>query len=94
MKNADDEDSPHQVGEIAEDVLSDLLDRPQRCFVEDGFIVFRDLAGYDIPLSKCNTYDKILGWQLQLSPKQGMTLDLLMQFTLIACDYHKLPIAR
>lgn len=94
MKNAEDEDAPHKVGEIAKDVISDLLDRPHRCFIEEGSIVFRDLAGYDIPLAQCNTYDKILGWQLQLSPKHGMTLDLLMQFTLIACDYHKLPIAR
>jgi hypothetical protein len=56
--------------------------------------VFRDGAGYDIPLAHCNTYEEILGWQLQLSTKQWMTLDLLMQFTIIACHHHQLTIAR
>jgi hypothetical protein len=94
MSSDDDEPSLHELGEIVEDVVSDLRDRPRRCFIEGGSIVFRDLAGYDIPLAQCNTYDKILGWQLQLSTKQEMTLDLLMQFTLMACDVHQLPIAR
>ena len=94
MSTDDDKPTSHKVGEIAESVLADLLDRPRRCFIEDGSIVFRDLEGYDIPLAQCNTYDKILGWQLQLSTKRGMTLDLLMQFTLMACDSHQLVIAR
>ena len=94
MSTDDDESTPRKVGEIMKDVVSDLRDRSRRCYIEGGSIVFRDGADYDIPLTQCNTYEKILGWQLQLSTKQWMTLDLLMQFTLMACDSHQLPVAR
>ena len=91
MKNDDDE-RPSELGKLVSEAIADLRDRPNRCFIDEGYIVFRDGAGYDIPLAKCDTYDKIFGWQLQLSEKQWMTLDLLMQFTIIACENHQLPI--
>jgi hypothetical protein len=95
MTNIDESNStPQRVGEILDDVIADLRDRPKRCFIEDGSIIFRDGKGYDIPLAQCDTYDKILAWQLQLSTKNWMTLELLMQFTLIACDYHHLSIPK
>ncbi|HEY5884664.1 MAG TPA: hypothetical protein VIT88_08250 [Pyrinomonadaceae bacterium] len=95
MSNSDDQDLKfHSLAEIGKEVLEDLRDRPNRCFIEDGFIVFRDGAGYSIALDRCNTYPKILGWQMQLSPKQWMSLDLLMQFTIIACEHHGLQISR
>ena len=94
MKDAKSDNRFREIGELVGDAMADLRDRPLRCFIDEGSIGFRDGAGYDIPLTKCDTYEKIIAWQLQLSTKQWMTLDLLMQFTLIACDHHELPIAK
>jgi hypothetical protein len=85
-----------KIGVLVSESIANLPKRAERCFVDGGFIVFRleDGTDYDIPLAQCDSYAKILAWQFHLSSKRWVTKDLLMQFTIIACDYHRLPIAR
>lgn len=88
------------ISDLVAESLADLRERNQRCFIEEEFIVFKiDLGDdsstkYEFPLSDCDTYEKVIGWQLHLSEKQWMTLDLLVQFTLIVCEHHNLSISR
>jgi hypothetical protein len=94
MNNEEDNGGFSKIGDLVAEAITRLEDRPRRCFIEEGHIVFRDGAGYSIPLAACDSYDRILQWQLQLSEKQWMSLDLLMQFTLMVCDHHGLAIRR
>lgn len=48
--------------------------------VEDGFIVINVHYKYNIEISRCDTYEKIVGWVLQLSEKTWMTKDVLEHF--------------
>jgi hypothetical protein len=75
-------------------VIERVMELPTLCYIEKDAIVFRieDLAFYDISLRQCDTYDKILGWQVLLSAKRWVDNDILFRFTTLACDYHNLPI--
>jgi len=75
-------------------LIERVMELPTLCYIEKDAIVFRieDLAFYDISLSQCDSYDKILGWQVLLSAKRWVDNDILFRFTTLACDHHKLPI--
>ncbi len=77
-------------------VLADLLKKRERCFIDGDFIVMkiRNDVLYEIALDSCNTHAKIIGWQMQLAAKRWATKERIMQFTLLACERHNLPIAR
>ena len=72
--------------------LARVLELQSLCFIEKDAIVFKieDKAVYDISLAKCDTYDKIIGWQILLSDKGWVDRGLLVRFTEVACDYHGL----
>jgi hypothetical protein len=63
-------------------VIEEILEPSELCFIKEGSIVFRieDKEVYDVHLSKCDTYPKIIGWVIHLSEKTWMTSRLLFFF--------------
>lgn len=75
--------------------LEQIQKRAENCFIQDGAVMFKvtETHTYEIPLADCDTYSRIIAWQLHLMEKNWITTDLLVSFTLHACDYHHLPIS-
>ena len=46
---------------------------------------------FDIPVSACNEYVKILAWVIQLTDKSWVTKELLDEFIHTALDHQNLP---
>lgn len=53
--------------------------------VDEGIITINVAYEYYIELNRCNTYEKILAWVLQLSEKTWMSKRVLEKFILVAC---------
>ena len=93
------EPRPRTAAQALDGWLERMKKRVEYCHIEDNAIVFRiDITDdqsttYEVPLFKCDTHEKIIGWQCHLSEKNWMTLDLLIQFTLLACRHHGLAIS-
>lgn len=49
-----------------------------------GVIVVDVAYDYEIEISRCKTYEQILGWVFQLSGKSWSTRDLLRSFMVVA----------
>lgn len=62
------------------------------CRIESGYIVFKtdEVGEYEIALSRCDTYEKIVWWTFALSEKNWMTLPVLRHFIRLACSHHGL----
>ena len=60
--------------------------------VVDDHIVINVHYEYNIPLSRCNTHEKILGWAYHLTEKTWMSRDVLRYFIQVACHKSGLPI--
>ncbi|QDO82405.1 hypothetical protein FM037_03045 [Shewanella psychropiezotolerans] len=58
----------------------------KQVFIEDGHIVINVCYEYNIPISDCNTPERIRSWVKQLSEKTWMTNKVMEQFIQIACD--------
>ncbi|WP_136799231.1 hypothetical protein [Desulfosediminicola ganghwensis] len=54
--------------------------------IENDLIILGPQGFYDIEISSCNTYEKILGWAFHLSEKTWMTTDVLRYFIRVACQ--------
>jgi hypothetical protein len=62
--------------------------------LQDGFIVIDpDHTEYNIELSRCDSYEKIIWWISHLSEKTWITVPMIEQFILLACHEHKLRAA-
>lgn len=59
--------------------------------LDDGFIVLKERE-YPIPLTECNTAEKILGKICHLSNKNWITVEVLGMFIHIACRENKINI--
>jgi hypothetical protein len=62
------------------------------CRIERGQIIFQTGGGgeYEIALSSCATYEKIVWWTFHLSEKKWMTVPVLRHFIRLACSHHGL----
>ncbi len=68
--------------------LLDKLDR--QCYIEGDCIVLNVRYPYDIELSRCITYKKILHWVCHLNRKNWMYPALSVKFIELCCEYHHL----
>lgn len=61
--------------------------------VKNGEFVISIPAGgtYEIPVSGCNEYVKILAWVIQLTDKTWVTKEILEEFMHAALDEQNLP---
>jgi hypothetical protein len=66
------------------------LDRA--CHINGDKIVFdvKGLTDYEIPLARCDTYEKIVSWTTHLAEKDWVTVDILRHFISLACSHHDL----
>ena len=60
--------------------------------VKEGHIVVNVHYEYNIPLTTCNTYEKILSWAFQLTEKTWMSTDIVRRFIVVACNESGLAI--
>ena len=62
------------------------------CRIDSGNIIFQTGEGgeYEIALSSCDTYQKIVWCAFHLSEKNWMTVPVLRHFIRLACSYHGL----
>jgi len=65
----------------------------QSVTIDNGFIVIEQPAStqYEIPLSKCQSYESILSWVLHLDEKSWITREVLTEFTKQALNASDLP---
>jgi len=84
------------MAQLKKPVLDRLLEKAKDpdCFIDGDYIVLKIRNGvtYDVPLNKCNTHAKIMGWQFQLTPKRWASKHKILVFTRLACEHHNLPI--
>lgn len=64
----------------------------KRMHVDSDYIVITIADDYDIPLEKCNTYEGILSWVLQLSEKTWIEREDLRYFIKLACEANKISV--
>lgn len=70
--------------------LLDLLDR--QCYIKGDYIVLNVRFPYDIELSRCTTYKKIIHWAWHLGHKNWVYPALLSKFIELCCKYHNLEL--
>jgi len=85
---------PKTMQELSDNFAERIKQQAESCFIEEEFIVFKfwEDNTYEVPLAECDSYKRILQWQLHLSEKQWITMETLIGFTILACDHHQLPI--
>lgn len=80
------------MAELEADYKRHVAELHRICHIDRGYIVFKigDDAEYEIALSRCDTYQKILWWTFHLTEKNWMTVPLLRHFIRLACSHHGL----
>lgn len=73
----------------------ELLNKQVR--VEGSSIVLNNkpentTGDYDIPLGRCDTQAKLLGWVQKLTEKSNITTDMIAHFIRLASDVNKIEI--
>jgi len=78
--------------EIASDYAEYRAELERARHIDDACIVLAtgDMSDYRIPLSKCNTHEKIVGWVDHLAAKRWITPLVIRQFIRAACGHHGL----
>jgi hypothetical protein len=62
----------------------------RKCVLSDGLIVLD--GHYEIPLHRCDTHAKILGWLCHLCDKRWFDTDMTKRFIRLACEHNGLEI--
>lgn len=62
----------------------------QQIKIEDDYIVVSVSYEYNIPLSECDTHERIIKWAWQLSEKNWASKEIVMTFIRVACTHHNL----
>ena len=80
------------MAELEEGYIRHVAELDRSCRIDGGYIIFQtgDDGDYEIELSRCDTYQKIVWWTCQLSSKNWMTLPVLERFIRLACSHHGL----
>ena len=78
--------------ELGEEYFQNQQDLRKACRLENEQIVFdvKERTEYKIPLSRCDTYQKIVSWTTHLLQKNWVTSDVLKRFIELACSHHRL----
>lgn len=75
--------------------MSQVPPAPQpNVYREGAFIVIDELYRYAIPIDRCNTHAKLLGWVFHLSAKRWVTKPVLIAFIATACEVSGIAIER
>ena len=80
------------MAELGESYKRHIAEMDRLCRIDGRRIVFQiaEAGDYEIDLSRCDTYEKIVWWAFGLSEKTWMTLPVLRHFIRIACSHHGL----
>lgn len=80
------------IAELEADYKRHIAELDSLCRVDGDYIVFQfqESGDYEIALSRCNTYEKIVWWTFHLTEKNWMTLPVLRHFIRLACVHHGL----
>ena len=78
--------------ELKTTTLSDMMpayieheiERANKVKYEDGYIIINEKYPYEIPISKCDSYKKILGWIEQIADKNWCTTETIHDFIIVA----------
>ena len=65
------------------EIIEEALDEPPLVTVDDGFVVVNKNIPYEIGLEQIKTPEQLLGWVVQLAPKNWVTTKLLEMFVLV-----------
>lgn len=80
-----------KIGDLAEQVMAEEETLRRQIYVEDGHIVINISYEYNIPLSGCDTPERILHWVWHLTEKTWMTQEVSRRFIELACHENGLP---
>jgi len=58
--------------------------------IDDHIVIAKPGDEFSIPCAKCNTYEAIIGWVLQLTSNSWVTKDLIEKFIETALNHHNL----
>lgn len=85
-------DKIKSMDEIEESYKRHVAEVDRLCRIKGSRIVFQvgEAGDYEIALSRCDTYEKIVSWAFTLSEKNWMTLSVLRHFIRLACSHHGL----
>lgn len=64
----------------------------QQVYVADGHIVIDVEYEYNVPLSQCDSAEKLLGWTYHLTEKTWMKNDVMRRFIELACHENGMEI--
>jgi len=80
------------MAEVEADYIKYVAELERLCRIDGDYIVLDsgDAGGYEIALSRCDTYEKIVWWTFHLAEKNWMTVPVLRHFIRIACAHHGL----
>ena len=66
----------------------------KHCYVKDGCIFFPAGSGCEIPLDKCKTPAKVLGWIEHLCNNPWVTRDIIRSFVIQVSNHNKILVRR
>ncbi|NJM55420.1 MAG: hypothetical protein HC841_05465 [Verrucomicrobiae bacterium] len=80
------------MAEMEQEYIRSRAELRRSCRIEHDAILFQSADGldYDIKLSRCDTYEKIVHWAVHLSAKKWITVPMLREFIRLACSHHGL----
>lgn len=64
----------------------------KQVYLADGHVVINVEYEYNIPLSACDTAEKILHWVWHLTEKTWMTNEVMRRFIEVVCGINKVDI--
>ena len=60
---------------------------PTLVSIEDDYVTFHELKGYDVEMSRIKTRSDLIGWIHHMTGKGKITTDAIAQFIEVVCKY-------
>ena len=78
------------MAELEENYRRHLAEMDCVCCIEGSHIIFKpsDVGKFEIALSRCDTYEKVVWWTFHLTEKKWMTIPVLRHFIRLVCSHH------
>lgn len=78
--------------ELRAKVLAHEEEMKKQVYIADDHVVINVVYEYNIPLNRCDTIPKILGWVDHLCEKTWINPEVLRRFIRLAAQQHSLEI--
>ena len=67
--------------------VSDILNEPPLVTIDNGFVIVNKKIPYEISLEQIKTPEHLLGWVVQLAPKNWVSTELLEVFVIVVSGH-------